>query len=325
MNVNFSAWSIRKPVPAILLFVVLCVLGLLAFSKLPVTRFPNIDVPLVSITITQSGAAPAELESQVSKRVEDTVANITGVKHVTSTLTDGQSLTLIEFRLETNTDRAVNDILALRNKYLSRFWTREQAHEDDQPAGRSLRILVIDHEDEFTFMLVHALRSMGHRPQWHRWSDEGLALGEWDLVLLGPGPGDPLDEESAKMASLHARVAECLDREIPFVAVCLAHQALSHQLGLPIVALDPPRQGVQETVDLFGRQEAVGFYNTFCPVTDAGIPDGIAAATLEDGRHVAALRGPHFSSFQFHVESVLTSNSITILRDAIDRLPQPEA
>ncbi|AMJ62002.1 efflux RND transporter permease subunit [Bosea sp. PAMC 26642] len=110
MNINFSAWSIRKPVPAILLFVVLCVLGLLSFSKLPVTRFPNIDVPLVSVTITQSGAAPAELESQVSKRVEDSVANITGVKHVMSTLTDGSSATVIEFRLETNTDRAVNDV-----------------------------------------------------------------------------------------------------------------------------------------------------------------------------------------------------------------------
>ncbi|WNJ90833.1 efflux RND transporter permease subunit [Bosea sp. 685] len=110
MDINFSAWSIRKPVPAILLFVVLCVLGLLSFSKLPVTRFPNIDVPLVSVTVTQSGAAPAELESQISKRVEDAVANITGVKHVMSTLTDGSSVTSIEFRLETNTDRAVNDV-----------------------------------------------------------------------------------------------------------------------------------------------------------------------------------------------------------------------
>ncbi|CAN7524712.1 efflux RND transporter permease subunit [Bosea sp. LjRoot9] len=110
MDINFSAWSIRKPVPAILLFVVLCVLGLLSFSKLPVTRFPNIDVPLVSVTVTQSGAAPAELESQVSKRVEDAVANITGVKHVMSTLTDGSSVSVIEFRLETNTDRAVNDV-----------------------------------------------------------------------------------------------------------------------------------------------------------------------------------------------------------------------
>jgi multidrug efflux pump subunit AcrB len=110
VNINFSAWSIRKPVPAILLFVVLCVLGLLSFSKLPVTRFPNIDVPLVSVTVTQSGAAPAELESQISKRVEDAVANITGVKHVMSTLTDGSSVSVIEFRLETNTDRAVNDV-----------------------------------------------------------------------------------------------------------------------------------------------------------------------------------------------------------------------
>jgi len=110
LNFNFSAWSIRKPVPSILLFVVLCVLGLLSFSKLPVTRFPNIDVPIVSITVTQSGAAPAELESQISKRVEDAVANITGVKHVVSTLTDGQSQTLIEFRLEIDTDRAVNDV-----------------------------------------------------------------------------------------------------------------------------------------------------------------------------------------------------------------------
>ena len=65
MRINFSAWSIRKPVPAILLFVVLCVLGLLAFSKLPVTRFPNIDVPLISVTVTQSGAAPGPCSSRV--------------------------------------------------------------------------------------------------------------------------------------------------------------------------------------------------------------------------------------------------------------------
>lgn len=110
MDINVSAFSIRKPVPAILLFVVLCVLGLISFSKLPVTRFPNIDVPLVSIVVTQAGAAPAELESQVSKRVEDAVASIAGVKHVMSTLTDGQSQTLIEFRLEVDTDRAVNDV-----------------------------------------------------------------------------------------------------------------------------------------------------------------------------------------------------------------------
>ncbi len=110
MNWNISAWSIRNPVPAILLFIVLVVLGLLSFSKLPITRFPNIDVPIVNVTVTDPGVAPSELETQVTKRVEDAVANISGVKNVTSTITEGNSQTLIEFRLEVDTQVAVDDV-----------------------------------------------------------------------------------------------------------------------------------------------------------------------------------------------------------------------
>ncbi len=109
-RINFSAYSIRKPLPAILLFVVLIFLGIMSFKSLPVTRFPNIDVPLVQVTITQSGATPAELETQVAKLVEDAVANITGVKHLITSLSDGASTTVIEFRLEIDTDRALNDV-----------------------------------------------------------------------------------------------------------------------------------------------------------------------------------------------------------------------
>jgi hydrophobe/amphiphile efflux-1 (HAE1) family protein len=110
MNFNISAWSIRKPVPSLTLFLVLMVLGIIAFIQLPITRFPNIDVPIVRVHIYQSGSAPAELESQVTKRVEDAIASVNGVKHITSTVTEGISLTVVEFRLETNTDRAVNDV-----------------------------------------------------------------------------------------------------------------------------------------------------------------------------------------------------------------------
>lgn len=110
MRLNISAWSIKQPIPSIVLFVVLMLLGITSFSKLPVTRFPNIDIPLVSIAVMQIGAAPAELETQVTKRIEDSVANINGVKHVLSTVTDGTSSTVIEFRLDINTDRAVNDV-----------------------------------------------------------------------------------------------------------------------------------------------------------------------------------------------------------------------
>src|SRR4051812_16501346 len=110
MRLNVSAWSIRNPVPAILLFLVLMALGLMAFAKLPITRFPNIDVPLVSVVVTDPGVAPSELETQVTKRIEDAVSNISGVKNVTSTITEGTSTTLIEFRLEVDTQTAANDV-----------------------------------------------------------------------------------------------------------------------------------------------------------------------------------------------------------------------
>jgi multidrug efflux pump subunit AcrB len=107
---NFSAWSIRNPVAPLLLFFLLMVVGVQAFFALPITRFPNIDVPLVSVTVAQSGAAPAELESQVTKEIEDAVAGITGVKNVTSTVTDGVSNTVVEFLMSVETDTAVQDV-----------------------------------------------------------------------------------------------------------------------------------------------------------------------------------------------------------------------
>ena len=107
---NFSAWSIRNPVAPLLAFVMLMVLGYQAFYALPITRFPNIDVPLVAVSASQPGAAPAEMETQVTKVIEDAVAGITGVKNVSSTITDGISTTGVEFRMEVPTDKAVSDV-----------------------------------------------------------------------------------------------------------------------------------------------------------------------------------------------------------------------
>ena len=76
MNTNVSAWSIRRPVPALVLFMVLVVIGTLSFGTLPITRFPNIDIPIVQVLITQAGSAPSELETQVTKKVEDAIAGV---------------------------------------------------------------------------------------------------------------------------------------------------------------------------------------------------------------------------------------------------------
>ena len=105
-----STWGIRNPVPVLALFLVLCALGTVAFLRLPVTRFPNIDVPIVTVAIAQAGASPSELVSQVTMPVEDAIASVTGVKHITSVATDSLSNTTVEFQLETDSDRAVNDI-----------------------------------------------------------------------------------------------------------------------------------------------------------------------------------------------------------------------
>ena len=107
---NVSGAAIRKPIPPLVLFAVLLLLGVVSFAMLPITRAPNVDIPVVAVTVTEAGAAPAELEAQVTKKVEDAVANVAGVKHVTSTVTDGVSQTVIELRLEVSSDRAVNDV-----------------------------------------------------------------------------------------------------------------------------------------------------------------------------------------------------------------------
>jgi multidrug efflux pump subunit AcrB len=110
MALNISAWSIRNPLPSVVFSIILLVLGWVSFTRLAVTRLPSADIPVISVAVSQFGAAPAELESQVTKNIEDGVSGVEGVRHISSSITDGLSLTTIQFALETNTDRALNDV-----------------------------------------------------------------------------------------------------------------------------------------------------------------------------------------------------------------------
>ena len=110
MAVNISAWSIRNPLPPLVMAAAIMALGYISFTKLPITRMPNVDVPVISVTVTQFGAAPIELEAQVTKAVEDAVSGVDGAHHIQSLIVDGISSTTTIFRLETDTDRALNDV-----------------------------------------------------------------------------------------------------------------------------------------------------------------------------------------------------------------------
>lgn len=107
---NVSAWAIRQPIPSILLFILMSVAGLLAFRSLGVNQFPDIDIPTVTVGVTQAGAAPSELETQVTRLIENAVAGVGNVSHIRSTVGDGVSTTAIEFAIGTDSDRAVNDV-----------------------------------------------------------------------------------------------------------------------------------------------------------------------------------------------------------------------
>ena len=107
---NVSAWSIRNPVPPIAIFLALVAVGFVSFMRLPVTRFPNIDVPFIIVTVTQPGSAPAEIMNQIGQPVENAISSVTGVKHITTTAVDSASTTMVEFAFETDTQKALNDV-----------------------------------------------------------------------------------------------------------------------------------------------------------------------------------------------------------------------
>jgi multidrug efflux pump subunit AcrB len=107
---NVSSWSIRNPIPAILLFVLLSVLGVMAFQAMRIQQFMDVDLPTVTVTATLPGAAPAQMETEVARKIENAVATLQGVKHIYTQVQDGVVTITVEFRLEKPTQEAVDDV-----------------------------------------------------------------------------------------------------------------------------------------------------------------------------------------------------------------------
>ena len=110
MNLRISSWAIERPLAPLIIFAGLLLAGLVSYSKLPVNNLPNVEIPIVSVTITMPGAAPSEIELQITNRVEAAVASVGNIKHSWSTVTDGVSNTQIEFQLGTNINQALTAI-----------------------------------------------------------------------------------------------------------------------------------------------------------------------------------------------------------------------
>ncbi|MFF5189611.1 anthranilate synthase family protein [Streptomyces sp. NPDC000345] len=218
-------------------------------------------------------------------------------------------------------DPRVRAALDGRRAALAPFWLRMQERTHDLRG----HALVVDGEDTFTAMLAHVLRSSGLEVSVRRYDEAGLreaVLAHEGPLVLGPGPGDPCDLTDPKMRFLRELTSVVLrGHRHGVLGVCLGHELIAAELGLDIVRKEVPYQGAQTEIDLFGRPETVGFYNSFVARCDDEALVELAAHGVEVSRaengEVHAVRGAGFAGVQFHPESVLTLDGASVVRELV--------
>jgi phenazine biosynthesis protein phzE len=215
-------------------------------------------------------------------------------------------------------DEDVVIALGSRNQRLSRFWLTDQGGSPPAVELKGKTVVILDGEDDFVNMLQHVLSVLGMTSSVVRHEDyTPEALDGYDLVIVGPGPGDPRDGDHPKIASFRAAIDGLLERRQPFLSVCLGHQVLCSRLGIELAYKDIVFQGTQSRVDLGGREENVGFYNTFVARAGSELPDGVTLGADPETGDVHLVTGPHYRGIQFHAESILTEHGYDLIHDLV--------
>ncbi|EPH1424376.1 anthranilate synthase family protein [Klebsiella aerogenes] len=217
-------------------------------------------------------------------------------------------------------DEQVSVALQKHNHRLAAFW-RDAAGTNAKCCRGE--VLLIDNEDAFTSMMEYQLRAMGFNVRLAHYASP-LQPNPHELLVIGPGPGDPRDLNDKRVIRSRKLIQTAMQQGQPFIAICFGHQILCAALGYPIVALASPNQGIQKEIAFFDKVERVGFYNTFTGLAASNALASeygeIRVARDETTGQIYGLRGPHFSSMQFHPESVLTIDGPRILYESIQQM-----
>ena len=292
--------------------------GVLAHFK-PTPQGYELDAPIMIRTaeispdgmVKISGGATLVRHSDARGEALETKAKVSGVLGALG-LVKTQMPAVSQDRARLTQHPRIRAALADRNRDLAPFWRDEQPDLQDGVEGT---VVVVDCGDDFTTMLAHQLQRMGMSPRIIRW-DQMPDQTDVDLVVFGPGPGDPNDLDDPRIDTLRALMSQRLEAGEPTIAVCLSHQILSSLAGLPVEALPSPRQGQPLRIDLLGESSLIGFYNTYAARAQDGSSTpslGLTAHAEPDSGIVHSLTGPGVGSVQGHLESVLSLDGFAAL------------
>jgi 2-amino-4-deoxychorismate synthase len=217
--------------------------------------------------------------------------------------------------MTTEEGQDIQKILTERNKALSAFWQSDQA-ASQTGFVKGLNVTIVNNEDDFAFMLAHMLAALGAIPRVIDTFAFDAASDQGDLVILGPGPGDPTDKANPRMAALHQIVDHLRAARRPLFGICLGHQVLAHLAGVPVTRQTQSTQGMPRRVRVNGHDVTLAFYNSFSPVRDPGRVPPFAIDEDDDGR-IIAFRGDRMAGYQFHPESVMSIDGMDMVKDAL--------
>ncbi len=230
-------------------------------------------------------------------------------------ITGGAKQTEVRYLDQVDQTR-VNELLQRRNEFLSHFHLDEQSELPPVEELTGKKIVIVNNEDDFAYMLGHMAQKMGCEVEVVDTFIFDPENPGGDIVILGPGPGDINDEDDERMQKLLSHVDILGENDFPTLGICLGHQAVAKQRGMSVEKRDFPTQGMQKEIDLYGKRERVGFYNSYVVRGD----NPKFECSKDDEGEVTAMRIKNMIGYQFHPESVMTQNGYKLLREAFLRL-----
>ncbi len=260
----------------------------------------------------QAGAGVVR-DSDPESEMKETLAKAQGVLNILA----GQEARFAPV-LDEALKQELTPVLEQRNKNLSHFWCQQQTPIKPSQLLKGLKITIINNEDDFAYMVAHLLKYQGCHVHVVDTFDYDKDKHKAVITLIGPGPGDVNDLKNPRMARLNKIVSHLFAQNALMMGVCLGHQAIAKYLGLDVTLQDQNTQGVQAIVPVFGRNYALGFYNSFSPIKSK-IDRRVSFDCDEQGR-VLAMQGDHFMGVQFHPESILSEKGHEILVESLMKL-----